>query len=260
MTYCGEQTFVKYGGENREATTLRCRAWTCPDCANGRKAQLIAQAHRGRGNTFITLTVRRHQYANPELAAQALAQAWRLIVKRAVRERSRDTTKHPLPFGAAPATGWGDGNSKKQNAKVRFEEKNLEYLCVIEAHQSGWPHLHIITRCAWFDVEWLKAQTQEILNSPVVFVQRILRKSQVNAYVAKYCSKCEHKFGTTKRYWQSKNFQLTKYEKPNKEVFPWDALVKSKFSAKHFAKAWEAEGWSINWTKLWHCEARPPDG
>ncbi len=262
MTYCGEMTIVKSRGDHLAATTLRCRSWTCPECVDGRKAQLIAQAHRGHANTFITLTVRRDSYADPTLAAKALANAWRIIVKRAGRERDRDRTKNPYPFGANDGNHWDlNGRSSWPN-QVRFKGKSLQYLAVIESHKSGWPHLHILVRSEWIDQDWLAEQTKELLDAHRVDVERITKKSQVNAYVAKYCGKCTHKFGTTKRYWQTASYQITKYQKPASKEPPWWDMWHARQSIFSLRESWISMGYHVESTSWWHCEAwrvKPPD-
>ena len=63
MGYCGEHTAVKGNVD------VRCKAWTCPECADGRKRQLIAQGIGGTPNKFLTLTTRRVEGMTPEEAA-----------------------------------------------------------------------------------------------------------------------------------------------------------------------------------------------
>lgn len=262
MTYCGERTIVKSRGDHICATTLKCRSWTCAECIDGRKAQLIAQAHRGRANTFITLTVRRSDYADPSMAAQALAHAWRIIVKRAVREASRDVSRNPYPFGANEGAHWDLDGKTHWPRQVRFKGENLQYLAIIEAHKSGWPHLHILARSEWIAQDWLAEQTKQLLGAHRVDVQRIFKRAQVNAYVAKYCGKCTHKFGTTKRYWQTKAYQLTKYEKPTRNEAPWWDVWHSRNSVITLSESWRSMGWHVEMKSWFHAEAwkeRPPD-
>jgi len=262
MTYCGERTIVKSRGDHIAATTLRCRSWTCPECFDGRKRQLIAQAHRGRPNTFLTLTVKRSSYDNPSMAAQALARAWRIIAKRAVREASRDVSKNPYPFGACDGEEWDLNGKKHWPRQVRYKGKNLEYLVVIEAHKSGWPHLHVLCRSEWIDHAWLQAQTIDLLDAHRVDVERINRRSEVNAYCAKYCGKAAHKFGTTKRYWQSGSYQLTKYKKPTSQEAPWWDTWHSSNHVIKLCESWRSMGWHVEQSSWWHAEAwreKPPD-
>ena len=262
MTYCGERTVVKGNAEKVEATTLRCRAWTCPDCAPKRAAQLIATAHRGKANTFITLTVKRGKYGHPALAAQALAHAWRIIVKRAVREANRDVSRNPYPFGANDGEHWDLDGKSHWPRQVRLPPEGLQYLCVIEAHKSGWPHLHILARSAWIGQDWLAEQTKDLLDAHKVDVQRIWRRSQVNAYVAKYCSKCTAKFGTTKRYWMSARYELSTYEKKKTDGVRWHDIGISNQHLVQIVHNWESMGWHVIRPNWWHAETTrgpPPE-
>lgn len=256
--YCGQSTLVKYAPDRREATTLRCRAWTCPDCVDRRKAQLIAQAHRGNANTFITLTCKREHLPTPEAAALALSNAWRIIVKRALRENRRDPEKNPYPFGACDAEVFDLNGQRSIPRQVRLPNGRLDYLVVIEAHESGWPHLHILCRSQWIGRDWLAEQMRDLLESPVVDIRRITKRSQVNAYVAKYCGKCAHKFGSAKRYWQTPRYQLTKYEKKNAATYPWQDVSRSDHRLYVFIKHWEQSGWIVFKESIWHVIAEPP--
>lgn len=258
MSYCGSQTFVKRHAEVREASVLRCRAWTCDDCAPCRRAQLIAQAHRGQANTFITLTCRKVEGLSPEEAAARLANAWRIIHKRALREAARNPDKVPFPGGEWPDDRYGVKPGFPIPRQVRLHDDRLEYLVVVEAHVSGMPHLHILCRSAWIGQQWLSMQMLDLLDSPVVFVQRVSARSQVNAYIAKYCGKCAHKFGNTKRYWESKGYQLTKYEKKSKTVFPWQETYLEPTNIHVIASWWESKGWQCTWESAFHLTAQPP--
>jgi hypothetical protein len=258
MSYCGETTFVKYSVAEREATTLLCRSWTCETCKEDRKRQLIAQAHRGHANTFVTLTCRRGTHETPNQAASALAQAWRTIHKRAIREASRDPKKTPHPHGAAPPMGWPPETKEPIPNQIRLPKGRLEYLVVIEAHASGWPHLHILCRSMWIAHEWLSAQMAELLDSPICFVQRITQQGMVAAYVAKYCGKCAHRFGTTKRYWQSRGYQISKWQ-PEVRIFKsWRNTYRFIEPIHMVAARWRQDGWSVTFESAWHLTASPP--
>lgn len=260
MTYCGERTLVKLRPDRREATTLKCRSWLCPDCYEQRKAALIAQAHRGKANTFITITSKRESWPSADQAALELANAWRICVKRALREARRDPKKNSRPFGAAPRDGWGTTPKDGFAPMVRLEKGRLEYLAVIEAHKSGWPHLHIISRSRWITHKWLSAQMDDLLGSPVVSVSRIEKRSAKAAYIAKYCGKCTHKFGTAKRYWQTRGFQLTRYEKPESIIKDWHEVSRDKRHLFTIATEWTWHGFIVRYESNWHLVAeRPPD-
>lgn len=208
MTYCGEHTAVKETRTEVEAISLRCRSWLCDHCYPTRKRGLMANMIGGKPNTFLTLTCRRSEFDKPEDAARALSHAWRLVRLRAIRESKRDLTKRPQPAGPAPEGGWPrmkDGTTPRQ---VILTDGKLPFITVVEAHKSGWPHLHILARSKWIGWQWLSLQMTALLNSPIVSVMRLTEKGRIAAYCAKYCGKCAHKYDTTKRYWQSHDFDL----------------------------------------------------
>lgn len=129
---------------------------------------------------FLTLTVRRGLHATAPEAAQALSHAWRKLRLRWMRLKKL---------------------------------KHLPFIAVFEAHKSGWPHLHILLRAGFIDFQWLKATMTELLDSPHVFVERITNRQQVSGYCAKYAGKGTSKFGTSKRYWKSADYE----QRPRRE-------------------------------------------
>lgn len=183
MSYCGEQCVVKRESEGLIAASLKCRSWLCPDCTDQRKARLTAEAIGGQPTTFLTLTTRRRVGVRPEVAALEISHAWRLLRLRIMRKKKLDS----LPF-----------------------------LAVIEAHKSGWPHLHILLRAPYLHQKWLVFLWLSITKSRGVTIQRITDKGRVAGYCAKYCSKCVKKLGTAKRYWQSRDYD----QRPEPEARP----------------------------------------
>jgi len=207
------------------AVALRCRAWTCPECQPVRKAQLIAECHRGAPNTFLTLTLRRIPGRSPNQAAKALARAWRLLRLRIMRHRSF---------------------------------KKLPFAAVMEAHQSGYPHLHILLRSVWLDQKWLSAQMADIADSPVVSIQRIDHKAKIAGYVAKYAGKAAHKFGTAKRYWFSRDWAVRErkiFQKIFETIGRWE---REPGSINTWIANWQSYGWLIERLTPRHARATAP--
>lgn len=183
MGYCQDTSLVKSAPTHKTIHTLKCRRWQCPDCAPDRKRDLRGLARRGHPNIFLTLTIRFHQGDNPHEAARALARAWRLLRLR---------------------------------MKKRFKIKNIPYLSVFEKQKSGAPHLHILLRTRYLDHKWISDQMQELLDSPVVGIERIKDKNKMANYVSKYISKDLTLFKGCKRYFTSQDYELkkNKYQKP----------------------------------------------
>ena len=210
MTICGEWSFVKRTGDEVSATPLLCKSWGCDECGPRRKAQLIAKAFAGKPSNFLTLTCSTKAFPDPIKGAEALSSAWRLIVKRAKREAARDITKTPYPHG--PKAAWmGKEDSKgRVPRQVTLLNARLPYLAVFEATKNGAPHLHIIARVPWLGQNWLSIQMDEIMSSPICWIERVANDGRIAYYISKYVGKQSERFGNCKRYWSTLN-----WEKPN---------------------------------------------
>jgi len=100
------------------------------------------------------------------------------------------------------------------------KRKRMPFMAVIERTKLGWPHLHIMLRTGWLSAKLIRDTMQELTNSPIIKIERIHNQAKLAGYVAKYCGKDPHKFGTCKRYWQSKDYKEATPEKehPGKRV------------------------------------------
>lgn len=169
----------------------------------------MGQAASGAPERFITLTSNPASGGTPDDRLDALARAWRLIVKRLRRQ-------HP--------------------------GKEIEYAVVVEATLAGEPHLHILARCPYVPQAQLSAWMQELTNSPIVDIRRISGGRQAAAYVAKYVGKEPHHFGLKKRYWFSQRYQPP-YEPPQEaagaDSEPW-RLYRGSFL--DLAREWFEQG------------------
>lgn len=155
---------------------IKCRSWTCDECAPERQHQLQSQCINGKPNRFITITCRYGEFRRKECAAKAIALAWRTFVQKWRKEKP-----------------WHKG----------------QYIAVMEETKKGWPHLHILWRGHWISQQSLSQHMSEWLNSPNVDIRQITNVKQRAYYVAQYFSKAPVRFGTCKRYWSSQ-----KYAKP----------------------------------------------
>jgi len=168
--FCSEWSLVKWKNLRLSVLPLRCKCWTCEECAARRKADLIADCCAGQPDIFITLTSRYIEGGDPHLAAVKLSHAWRQVRKEYLRAHGPDS----LPF-----------------------------MAVFEATKRGWPHLHICGRCDWISQKWLSKRMGELIDSPNVWVERLQTVRKIANYVAKYCGKNPHRFKGVKRYWRS---------------------------------------------------------
>lgn len=214
MGYCRERSIVNSGDGRYAAVSLKCRAWTCPNCTDMRQKQLVAQACGGEPNTFLTLTSRVRPSLTPNEAAARLSHAWRLLRLRLMR---------------------------------KYKLKRLPFLAVCEATKAGWPHLHILLRAPYLDWKFIKAVMQDLDDSPVIDIQRIDHKGRIAGYVAKYAGKAVHKFGTSKRYWQSQDYDLRPDADPRAKPLPGAGWEQWSWDIKRIARSWEELGWKVEW-------------
>lgn len=171
--FCGETSIRASSHYGEVATAIKCRSWGCPDCFEMRQRRLASQCINGKPNRFITITCRYGEFGTKEKAAAAIAKAWRDTVKQWRRLQS-----------------W----------------HKCEYIAVFEPTDHGWPHLHILWRGHWIAQQWLSAQMNTRLNSPIVDIRAVDSARQRAFYVSTYFSKAPERFGTSKRYWSSRNY------------------------------------------------------
>lgn len=235
--FCGETTIVTTAHFGQEASPVKCKRWTCPNCVEWRTRCLQARCIEGKPNRFITITCRAGQFGSKEANARAISKAWATIILR-----------------------W-----RRINKWHR-----CEYIAVFEPHESGWPHLHILWKGHWIAQQWLSMQMAELLNSPVVHVSRIKGPRSAAFYVAKYFSKGPEKFGKSKRYWTSKKWPklLTiDAEKAYHKGFP-TAIVQQRIEdiiaewTRHHKEVWHQKpnkwGWGILWEPPLSSKAKKP--
>jgi hypothetical protein len=187
---CCEWSLVKDEGSRVLLRPLTCRRWSCDYCHPIRKRELTGQAIAGRPNTFITLTVNPREGEEPNARARALAHAWRRCVRA---------------------------------AKRKYHYPSIPFLAVFETTKAGEPHLHILARVPWIDQKWLSAFMAREIGAPIVDIRRIRRKRTVARYIAKYVGKEPHRFEGTKRYWSTRDYQLSPPPEPQQG---WGAVSK----------------------------------
>lgn len=226
MPYCGDNVAVKMEGPARRAVTLKCNAWTCPDCLPKRQKQLMAEALGGSPWTFLTLTLRRRPGADALQAAKLICRAWRLLRYRIMR---------------------------------RFKLQRLPFFAVMEATKAGWPHLHIMLRAPFIPWQWLRVQWIALTGSERLKVEAIRTKKGSAAYVAKYCSEAPVKFGTCKRYWQSQDYDLRDDPPAKPRAAPGEGWERHPYGLAKFIRIWTELGYRIERPDAWSAIAWPID-
>jgi hypothetical protein len=166
----------------------------------------------GQPDKFITLTVNPSWGESPYQRARALADAWRTVVRL---------------------------------AKTKYRIKSLPYLCVFEACKSGEPHLHILARVKWISHSWLREQMRRLINAPIVEIEEVKNKKKLAFYISKYIGKDPQRFQTCKRYWCTRDYQLTTYEPqpPPGRWLPGWQLVRTPLAT--LAEEWRDQGLDV---------------
>lgn len=214
MSVCGGWSLVRTNRDTTTAISLWCRSWQCPDCAPKRASGLRRFARDGKPTTFITLTVNPDFAGSPNERASALANAWRLVVKRARR---------------------------------KWIKAPLEFLAIFEKTKAGEPHLHIVARAPYIPQRWLSEQLAELIQAPVVDIRAVKGAKAISAYIAKYVSKAASRFGTCKRYWASPGYNRTPKKPAGEDGLPLSGWRIWKDSVRTIADIWYGLGFQIEY-------------
>lgn len=229
---CTERSLVKHGSNTLSVRPLRCKRWSCDHCRGRRAKDLWHTAFNGSPDMFLTLTTAPREGLSPADAAEEFVVAWRML---------------------------------RQYLCRKLDRKSLTFLAVFEAHESGWPHLHILLRSKFIHrkliLDWWKERTGAIM----VDIRRVKNARQRASYVSKYVAKRPTQFGSCKRYWKSQDWLPPKKENEapaGEEIAWWEAITISPVGVMRAAMAdgarvtWKGdllviEGWESRWRQLW---------
>lgn len=171
---CRERSLVKSHRDSVEVVTLFCKCWGCEICRPKLKAKVRGEIGAGRPTRFVTLTCRPPTDRTP--GEQAVWMKDR--AKRLMQEYRQ---------AVAPA--------------------EVEYFAVVEAHKSGWPHIHLAVRAPWIDQAKLSAIWERLTGSYVVGIEKVRTKRGIAGYfVKRYLTKDMTADGWGKRFWKSQNY------------------------------------------------------
>lgn len=211
---CNEASLVNVGVKSFRAVSLRCRSWGCPLCQPERQRQLVALAASGKPTVFITLTCNPRVGHSPAARARALAKAWPVIVRRACK---------------------------------KYGYKNIPYFCVFEATKKGEPHLHILARVKWIDQRWLSNQMRELTGAPIVDIRKVRSVKEAASYISKYIGKAPHRFKTCKRYWRTRSWDQSTFEKEEDDKFWSNVWEIRDYPLSSIKACWEALGMAVSY-------------
>lgn len=185
------------GSSGGGAIEVKCKRWSCDFCRDSRRAGVIRQILNGNPNRMLTLTHQHRPGDTPEAIARAIAKAFPKLM-RLCRKKCGDA--------------------------------ELAYFAVFEAHETGFPHLHVALRSPYLHQGWLKRVWYKLTRSYIVDIRAIDGAHRTAGYMSKYLGKDLHRFGSLKRYWQSANYQTEEqkvFERTFPSVWKWERCDQS---------------------------------
>jgi len=185
----------------------------------------MAQAASGHANRFITLTASMKAGINTEERLHALSHAWRVIMLRLRR-------LHP--------------------------GIDIQYLVIVEATKHGEPHLHILYRGPFIPQRVLSHWMSQLISSPICDIRKVRSQRELIRYVAKYVTKKPAQFGTSKRYWQSRGYQLPDPEREAMDEVPDGAWTVDYRPLYVISFMCETAGYEVTFEDESRFEARAP--
>lgn len=214
MSLCAGWSLVSHRHGYTTAITLFCRAWSCVDCQPYRMAALKRMARNGNPTTFMTLTVNPARGQDMVARARELADALKVLIKRARR---------------------------------KFTKGPIEYLAVFEETKKGAPHLHLLMRAPYIPQPWLSATMNELIQAPIVDIRRVSDAKHASFYIAKYVGKGPKSFGSLKRYWSTPNYEIGRAPLPDKDDLWGSGWYVERVPLFMLAEVWLSKGFLIEW-------------
>lgn len=223
MTLCTDRVFVNADTTSAEIKGLRCKRWDCEICKPFNRMRVMHAAKNGRPNLFMTLTCDHKKYSSPSEAARDMKRG--LVLLRRMIER-------------------------------RWKVKNVPFIVVFEAHESGWPHMHLLLRAPYMHWKVLRGMWEHITGAFQVHVSEIKTIGQALFYVTKYIGKDLGKFDGCKRWWRSHNYNQIdeKHEKPRPRGLMY-MRVDGEFH--QMCDTLEKMGWYLEQSGRYSVEATP---
>lgn len=133
---------------------LRCHLWTCPTCGPIKQAQWAAIARAGRPDRHLVLTTGRN---------------WKLSLSQAI--------------------AWLRKAFEKFRKWLNKTFGYSAYICVVELHEDGWPHLHVLLRGPYLPEPQLMRKWHELTGSKHIWITKKDTPSRYAAEVSKYLTK-----------------------------------------------------------------------
>lgn len=209
---CREACHVKSGHGVAEITLLHCKLWSCPICEPRNYARLRSEIQAGKPSKFITFTCRPGTFGEPARQAR--------VLKRKVRQVFEE---------------W----------RRRNPEAAVEWIAVLEAHKSGWPHVHVLARAPSLDWRELRAIWEELTGSFRVDIRKVKTVRGVARYAAKYVTKGSQVEGWGKRHWCSQGWLAPDDDPPVADSTRWYSVEVVEGDAEALAAAYSRVGFAV---------------
>ncbi len=188
MFTCEGDTLAHHTDDLQIAAGVYCRMWKCERCARMLRRKLIEDIAAGQPNAFVTLTAAPLPGEAPEAMAERMKEALTKWKRQIEREKHHQT---------------------------------LQMYTIIEAHKSGYPHMHILWRCKYIPQKWLLIRWNKLIKNGGVWIEDIRTRKNIVRYVSKYLGKKPHRFKGRKRYWRTLGWSDKKpTPEPKPKMFP----------------------------------------
>ena len=137
---------------------IYCKSWSCPRCGPIKAWQAtknIAKIAKEKGlERFLTLTLDPRSIPNDTNACEHIKKTW----------------------------------SKFRVYLQRKYKNSISYICVMELHKSGIPHLHVLID-RYIPQKWISKSWQGVGGGKIVFIEKLKEIKDIGKYLAKYLTK-----------------------------------------------------------------------
>lgn len=199
---CRDVTLVKHAEAGLQVSALWCNSWQCEVCAPRRAWRCAQDMLAGRPTKFLTLTVKSTRSFSKEQRARELLRAFQKWVRQ---------------------------------VRAKHGKAHCEYYYVFEDTQKGEPHLHVVGRWPFIPKKEISEFFGREIGAPNTRIDGVQSPKGLAAYLTEYLTKGPTKFGTLKRYGNSRRFRLWQRPGPAREPEwrgyvvqvdrPWSELV-----------------------------------
>lgn len=148
----------------------------------------------------------------------------------------------------------------RQYLMRKLKRRSPTFLAVVEAHESGSPHLHVLLRSGFIHRRLIKEWWEKRTGSFIVDIRIVKSRRQAASYVTKYISKNPARYEHVKRYWCSQDWDPPKKDEQrstNDEFAWWESISINPLGIARMAYGdgatlkWEGERLVINgWHQL----------